>query len=65
MSLMLQQPIGDLDTSVFQVPLSELYSRSNGAVPEILVDIITKLDKSKVHADRIFKGPTNERLVQM
>ena len=65
MSLLLHQQVGELDTSVFQVPLSELYSRSNGAVPDILVDIITKLDKSKVHADRIFKGPTNERLVQM
>ncbi|QDZ18990.1 Rho GTPase-activating domain-containing protein [Chloropicon primus] len=53
------------DKSVFQVPLSELYARGNGAAPQVLVDIIRKLDKSKVHADRVFKGPINENLVEM
>ena len=51
--------------SVFQVPLSELYMRGNGEVPAVLVDIIAKLDKSKVHADRVFRGPINENLVRM
>ena len=51
---------------IFNVPLSELYGRENGAVPQILVDMIRKLDKSKLHADRVFRdSTTDDRVVHM
>ena len=58
-------PFATSSCSVFRVPLAELYGRSGGAVPQILVEIIRKLEVSKLDADRLFKGPVNDKIVRM